>query len=43
MTPPHAQNIFIKSECLTVEFKKATAELPKNLFKTPPHLKVLWL
>lgn len=30
----HIKNILNKGEGLTVEFKKATAELPKNLFDT---------
>jgi hypothetical protein len=34
MTPAHIQNILNKGEGLTVEFKKATAELPKNFFET---------
>ena len=34
MTPAHIQNILNKGEGLTVEFKKATTELPKNLFET---------
>ena len=33
MTPAHIQNILNKGEGLTVEFKKATTELPKNLFE----------
>jgi hypothetical protein len=38
MTPAHIHNILNKGEGLTVEFKKATAELPKNLFETPTTL-----
>ena len=34
MSPDHIQNILRKGEGLTVEFKKATTELPKNLFET---------
>ena len=34
MNPTHIQNILKKGEGLTVEFKKATSELPKNLFET---------
>jgi hypothetical protein len=34
MSPAHIQNILNKGEGLTVAFKKATTELPKNLFET---------